>query len=167
MSTAALSLGSLLSILQSIPRFCSIGLVPTPSQSKYNLLASILHSSRPSPLLLKADQHLCRISSPAGTAAKPAATERASFLHYSHQQRLFRGWSNCRAHSLQLTACSILNVEPKMCRDSSFFQQQFSLNTESKASFSFLEDSRSVRPQDRQRVPAIAWFVHVRGTYLR
>lgn len=167
MSTAALSLGSLLSILQSIPQFCSIGLVPTPSQSKYNLLASILHSSRPSPLLLKTDQHLCRISSPAGTAAKPAATERASFLHYSHQQRLFRGWSNCRAHSLQLTACSILNVEPKMCRDSSFFQQQFSLNTESKASFSFLEDSRSVGPQDRQRVPAIAWFVHVRGTYLR
>lgn len=55
-------------------------LVPAPSQSKYNLLASVLHSSGLSPPLLKTDQHLCRISSPAGTTAKSAATERTSFL---------------------------------------------------------------------------------------
>lgn len=53
-------------------------LVPTLSQS--NLLSSILHSHRFSPLLLKTDQLLCRIPRPAGTTAKSAATKRTSFL---------------------------------------------------------------------------------------
>lgn len=50
-----------------------------PSQAKCNLLVPILHSSRLSPLLLKTEQHVCRTSSPAGTTAKSAANEGASF----------------------------------------------------------------------------------------
>lgn len=53
-------------------------LAPTPSQS--NLLSSIPHSHRFSPLLLKTDQLLCRIPRPAGTTAKSAAIRNTSFL---------------------------------------------------------------------------------------
>lgn len=45
----------------------------------------------------------------------------------------------------QLTAVSALSAEDVL-RLVWFFQQQFSLNTDPKASFSSFEDSRSVRP---------------------